>query len=60
MESALSGVKKYYEAFDAHRDDWQALVADDINFVAPLQRASGKTLPARGPKKTRRVPRAPR
>ena len=42
MESALNVVKKYYEAFDAHRDGWQELVADDINFVAPIQKASGK------------------
>jgi ketosteroid isomerase-like protein len=42
MESALNVVKKYYEAFDAHRDGWQELVADDITFVAPIQKADGK------------------
>jgi hypothetical protein len=42
MESALNVVKKYYEAFDAHRDGWQELVADDIDFVAPIQRVTGK------------------
>jgi ketosteroid isomerase-like protein len=43
MESASAVVKRYYEAFDAHRDGWQELVADDINFDAPIQKAKGKT-----------------
>jgi ketosteroid isomerase-like protein len=42
MESPTDVVKKYYEAFDAHRDGWQELVADDVNFDAPIQKARGK------------------
>ena len=42
MESALTVVKRYYEAFDAHRDGWQELVADDVVFEAPIQKATGK------------------
>ena len=42
MESPIDVVKRYYEAFDAHRDGWQELVADDVKFDAPIQKARGK------------------
>jgi ketosteroid isomerase-like protein len=35
-------VERYYAAFDAHRHEWQDLVADDVVFEGPLQRAHGK------------------
>jgi ketosteroid isomerase-like protein len=42
MKSPTDVVKKYYEAFDSHQDGWQDLVADDVNFDAPIQKAKGK------------------
>jgi ketosteroid isomerase-like protein len=42
MESALTVVKRYYEAFDAHRDGWKDLVTEDVSFVGPLQNAKGR------------------
>jgi len=42
MESPTDVVKRYYEAFDAHRDGWQELVAEDVRFDAPIQKARGK------------------
>jgi hypothetical protein len=42
MDSPIEIVAKYYAAFDAHRDGWQDLVADDIAFEAPLQKARGR------------------
>jgi SnoaL-like domain len=35
-------VEQYYDAFDAHRDDWQDLVTDDVVFDGPVQHARGK------------------
>jgi ketosteroid isomerase-like protein len=43
MESPGEPVKKYYEAFDAHGDGWRELVADDVRFDAPIQKATGKS-----------------
>lgn len=42
MKSPIEVLKKYYEAFDAHRDGWQELVADDVTFDAPIQKTKGK------------------
>lgn len=42
MESSIDVVKRYYEAFDAHRDGWQDLVAEEVKFDAPIQKARGK------------------
>jgi len=42
MDSPIEVVTRYYEAFDNHRDGWQELVADDVNFDAPIQKAKGK------------------
>jgi ketosteroid isomerase-like protein len=42
MESPSEIVAKYYQAFDAHKDGWQQLIAEDINFDAPIQKARGK------------------
>jgi hypothetical protein len=42
MESPIDVVKRYYEAFDAHRDGWQELVAENVSFDAPIQKARGK------------------
>jgi len=36
-------VERYYAAFDAHRNDWQDLVTDDVVFEGPVQHARGKT-----------------
>jgi ketosteroid isomerase-like protein len=35
-------VERYYAAFDAHRNEWQDLVTDDVVFDGPVQHASGK------------------
>ena len=35
-------VERYYAAFDAHRNDWQDLVTDDVVFDGPVQHARGK------------------
>jgi len=35
-------VERYYAAFDAHRDEWQDLVTDDVVFDGPVQHARGK------------------
>ena len=35
-------VERYYAAFDAHRNKWQDLVADDVVFDGPVQHAQGK------------------
>jgi ketosteroid isomerase-like protein len=35
-------VERYYAAFDAHRNDWQDLVTDDVVFEGPVQHARGK------------------
>jgi Nuclear transport factor 2 (NTF2) domain len=35
-------VERYYAAFDAHRNDWQDLVSDDVVFEGPVQDAQGK------------------
>ena len=35
-------VERYYTAFDAHRNDWQDLVTDDVVFEGPVQHARGK------------------
>lgn len=35
-------VERYYAAFDAHRNDWQDLVTDDVAFDGPVQHARGK------------------
>ena len=40
--NARDVVERYYAAFDAHRDDWQDLVADDVVFDGPVQQARGK------------------
>ena len=40
---AQTVVERYYTAFDAHRDDWQDLVSDDVLFEGPVQHARGKT-----------------
>ena len=42
MGKALDVVKAYYDAFDKHEKSWQELVADNISFEGPLQRASDK------------------
>jgi ketosteroid isomerase-like protein len=42
MESPKEIVGRYYEAFDGHRDGWQDLVAEDVRFDAPMQKANGK------------------
>src|SRR6266508_4147317 len=34
--------ERYYAAFDAHTEDWQDLVTDDVVFDGPLQHARGK------------------
>jgi ketosteroid isomerase-like protein len=36
-------VERYYAAFDAHGNDWQDLVSDDVVFEGPLQHARGKS-----------------
>ena len=35
-------VERYYAAFDAHRNDWQDLVTDNVVFDGPVQQARGK------------------
>ena len=35
-------LERYYAAFDAHRNDWQDLVTDDVVFDGPVQHARGK------------------
>ena len=35
-------IERYYVAFDAHRNDWQDLVTDDVVFDGPVQHARGK------------------
>ena len=35
-------VERYYGAFDAHRNDWQDLVTNDVVFDGPVQHARGK------------------
>jgi ketosteroid isomerase-like protein len=35
-------VERYYAAFDAHQNDWQDLVTDDVVFEGPVQHARGK------------------
>jgi ketosteroid isomerase-like protein len=35
-------IDRYYAAFDAHRNEWQDLVADDVVFEGPVQHARGK------------------
>jgi ketosteroid isomerase-like protein len=35
-------VERYYAAFDAHIEDWQDLVTDDVVFDGPVQHARGK------------------
>ncbi len=35
-------VERYYAAFDAHRNEWQDLVTDDVVFEGPVQHARGK------------------
>ena len=35
-------VDRYYAAFDAHRNEWQDLVTDDVVFEGPVQHARGK------------------
>jgi ketosteroid isomerase-like protein len=42
MGKTLDVVKAYYDAFDQHAKDWKELVADNISFEGPLQRASDK------------------
>jgi ketosteroid isomerase-like protein len=39
---AQNVVERYYAAFDAHRNDWQDLVTDDVVFEGPVQHARGK------------------
>ena len=39
---ACDVVERYYAAFDAHTEDWQDLVTDDVVFDGPLQHARGK------------------
>ena len=40
--NARDVVERYYAAFDAHRNEWQDLVTDDVVFEGPVQRARGK------------------
>lgn len=35
-------VEQYYQALDAHRDDWRDLVTNDVIFDGPMQHARGK------------------
>jgi len=35
-------VERYYAAFDAHQNEWQDLVTDDVVFEGPVQHARGK------------------
>jgi ketosteroid isomerase-like protein len=42
MKSPTDVVNEYYQAFDAHQDGWQELVAGDVRFDAPIQKANGK------------------
>ena len=35
-------VEQYYQAYDAHRDDWRDLVTNDVVFDGPMQHARGK------------------
>jgi ketosteroid isomerase-like protein len=35
-------VERYYKAFDAHGDEWQELITDDVVFDGPVQHARGK------------------
>jgi ketosteroid isomerase-like protein len=35
-------VERYYAAFDAHQNEWQDLVTDDVVFEGPVQQARGK------------------
>ena len=39
---ACDVVERYYATFDAHRNEWQDLVTDDVVFEGPLQHARGK------------------
>lgn len=39
---ARDPVERYYSAFDAHSQEWQALVTDDVVFDGPVQHARGK------------------
>ena len=41
MGQALEVVKRYYEAFDRKDPGWRQLVADDVSFIGPVQRAAG-------------------
>ena len=40
--TARDVVERYYAAFDAHRNEWQDLVTDDVVFEGPVQHARGK------------------
>jgi len=42
LTHAQDVVERYYAAFDAHRNDWQDLVTDDVVFEGPVQHARGK------------------
>ena len=35
-------VERYYLAFDAHSEEWQDLVTDDVVFDGPVQHARGR------------------
>jgi hypothetical protein len=35
-------VERYYAALDAHCNDWQDLVTDDVAFEGPVQHARGQ------------------
>ena len=39
---AQDAVDRYYAASDAHRNEWQDLVTDDVVFEGPLQHARGE------------------
>lgn len=41
MEAARDVVERYYDAFDRKDPAWKNLVAPDVRFEGPLQRASG-------------------
>lgn len=41
MGAAREVVERYYEAFDRKDPAWKKLVAPDVRFEGPLQRASG-------------------
>lgn len=42
MAAAIEVVRKYHDAFNSHSGGWKDLVDDNVVFVGPLQKASGK------------------